>query len=200
MQDLRPEQRELLAEGSGHVGGHGFLRRRGGRRGGRSGPPRRPWRSASASRRRRSDRPETRPAQARSDRRPAFLSDTTRRKETTASPSPRCSSGGRRVGRVGAACAARAPGRRLLHREGRVPSVPVVLLARAGQSARRIRTGEVGVEVAVSLGNVPLPSIEELDDVAHATRRAPAGRLVVDQFGGRLVDRPEALGRPPRRQ
>ena len=75
--------------------------------------------------------------------------------------------------RAGAACEGRSrPSARC---ERRVPSVPVVLLARPNQSARRVRTGEVGVEVAVPVGNVALPPIDKLHNVAHAACGASAG-------------------------
>ena len=143
--------------------------------------------SANARSSRRSDRPEIRAAQARNERvDPLLRSDQDTTEGHQGCMSPMGSERRRRFGRL----AQHARGglvRRYCDRERRVPSVPVVLLARASQSARRIRAGEVWVEVAVSVGNVALPPVDELEDVTHAAGRAPAGRLVVDQLGCGLV-------------
>ena len=132
--DLRPEQRDLLAEGAGHVGGHGFLRRRDGRRGGRSGPPRHPLRRPAPAG---GDGPiGPRPVQPRRGTTaspPAFRPTRTRRKESHGVAGADVPERGRRVGGLAQHAVARARSRRLLRREGRVPSVPVVLLSRVGQ-------------------------------------------------------------------
>ena len=82
------------------------------------------------------------------------------------------------------------PGRSCL-REASVPTVPPLLLTRSSKCAGRVYPGQVRTQIRITGDDGPLPSIDETPDVADVARRAPAGRLVVDELSGRLVQHTE---------
>ena len=95
VRDLRPQLRDLLAEGTGHVGASRLPVPSDGRPGDRSAPPRPRWRRPAPAR---GDDPIgrtfVRPRRGATAVSPAFRSDETRRNDATAPLLPTCPSGG----------------------------------------------------------------------------------------------------------